>query len=397
MLSALTTRHAVRNRWGFAARRSFAACSLTAMVLLLSPATLLLATPSESDQLKKENQELRDKLQQYRALEEDLAAQRVAEKAEKQIKIWISLGGAAILLVAAVGFKWVKDYTRDLVTKKLDAVAAEHIESVIQSEGQRQMAAIVERHEAEIQLFAKQRIDQIITATNPIGAQAVSAPDVPVKAGQIDYASEMQTVRSQGGEGSVIGFATAYALEYQLWKKRHEKVRLSPRYIYYEARKKARGDISMDSGALFRDALAILKTKGAVPEAAWPYKSGEYMNEPPPDVEQALRYKIKSYSRLRNIDEIKSSLQENGPVVSGVTLYGSAMSDETAKNGRLPPAVASDHVLGGHALCLVGYNDERRELKFINSWGEDWGDHGYGYMPYDYADRFVTESWAITV
>ena len=68
------------------------------------------------------------------------------------------------------------------------------------------------------------------------------------------------------------------------------------------------------------------------------------------------------------------------------------MSDETARNGRLPLAVASDHVLGGHALCLVGYNDERRELKFINSWGKDWGDHGYGYMPYDYADRFVTES-----
>ena len=103
MPPALTSRHAVRSRWGFAARSSLAACSLAAMVLLLSPATLLIAAPSESDQLKKENQELRDKLQQYRALEEDLAAQRVAEKAEKQIKIWISLGGAAILIVQRWG------------------------------------------------------------------------------------------------------------------------------------------------------------------------------------------------------------------------------------------------------------------------------------------------------
>jgi len=27
----------------------------------------------------------------------------------------------------------------------------------------------------------------------------------------------------------VVGFAAAYALEYQIWKKRHEKVWLSPR------------------------------------------------------------------------------------------------------------------------------------------------------------------------
>src|SRR5713226_496476 len=104
----------VRRRAGFAA-----------MILLLSPAGLLCAAPSDADQLRKENQELREKLQQYKALEEDLAAQHVAEKAEKQIKIWISLSGAAILLVVVVGFKWIKDYTRDLVTRKLDAVAAE--------------------------------------------------------------------------------------------------------------------------------------------------------------------------------------------------------------------------------------------------------------------------------
>jgi len=41
-------------------------------------------------------------------------------------------------------------------------------------------------------------------------------------------------------------------------------------------------------------------------------------------------------------------------------------------------------VVGGHAVCIVGYDDRKKLLKFINSWGEDWGAQGYGYLPYDY-------------
>jgi len=50
-------------------------------------------------------------------------------------------------------------------------------------------------------------------------------------------------------------------------------------------------------------------------------------------------------------------------VISGVK-YDSAIADARAKTGRPPLASASDHMLGGHALCVVGYNDERRELRF---------------------------------
>ena len=44
---------------------------------------------------------------------------------------------------------------------------------------------------------------------------------------------------------------------------------------------------------------------------------------------------------------------------------------------------ASGESSGGHAICLIGYDDSKRAFKFINSWGSDWGLNGYGWISYD--------------
>lgn len=43
---------------------------------------------------------------------------------------------------------------------------------------------------------------------------------------------------------------------------------------------------------------------------------------------------------------------------------------------------------GGHAVLLVGYNDEKGVFLFKNSWGEEWGQRGYGFATADHVDRF---------
>lgn len=64
---------------------------------------------------------------------------------------------------------------------------------------------------------------------------------------------------------------------------------------------------------------------------------------------------------------------------------------EDIVSGKIPYALlnrtsvneAGDEVsnYGGHVVTLVGYND--KGFIFKNSWGTDWGDHGYGYISYD--------------
>lgn len=61
------------------------------------------------------------------------------------------------------------------------------------------------------------------------------------------------------------------------------------------------------------------------------------------------------------------------------------VSEETARTGVIPyPLVQSEPFHGGHALTCVGYDDMKQHFIVLNSWGDVWGDKGYGYIPYSF-------------
>jgi C1A family cysteine protease len=58
-----------------------------------------------------------------------------------------------------------------------------------------------------------------------------------------------------------------------------------------------------------------------------------------------------------------------------------------------------EHIIGGHAVLAVGYDDAKQVLIVRNSWGPAWGYQGYFYMPYAYTalktggQPLVSEWW----
>ena len=52
-------------------------------------------------------------------------------------------------------------------------------------------------------------------------------------------------------------------------------------------------------------------------------------------------------------------------------------------------------VKGGHAMVVVGYDDEKAAFKILNSWGSDWGDRGCGWIAYARFATVVKEAYVV--
>ena len=49
--------------------------------------------------------------------------------------------------------------------------------------------------------------------------------------------------------------------------------------------------------------------------------------------------------------------------------------------------------VGGHAVALVGFDDEKKAWLIKNSWGEDWGEHGYAWISYSDPSGVANLTW----
>jgi C1A family cysteine protease len=207
----------------------------------------------------------------------------------------------------------------------------------------------------------------------------------------------MPEVRDSGCEGSCVGFAVAAALEDQIRKSQAKDVTISPRYIYYYARKQGGFATDRDTGAHLKDAVVALLYRGAVAEEVWPYQAGEFAARPTPQVERARHYRISEVRRIRNLDKLRTALQEDRSVVGGLCLFQSACADDACATGRIPMPDPDETIDSAAAVNFVDFDDGRRLLKFRSPWGDQWGDHGYGYVSYDYARQFLSDAWAIAL
>ena len=198
---------------------------------------------------------------------------------------------------------------------------------------------------------------------------------------EFDVTPQMSPIKHQGKEGACVGFAGVAVKEY------HEKIDygftddryidLSERFLYEESKK-----ISGHSeGTTLVACAKVLVKLGVCEEDFWEYFAKDKRQSLPGAYHNALKFKVEPmWTRITNEKELKASLVKFGAIIIGVKVYNNWYKE---KNGHIPDRKGwFNKLLGGHAICLVGYNDKTGEYKFKNSWGEGWGDNGYGYMSY---------------
>ena len=199
----------------------------------------------------------------------------------------------------------------------------------------------------------------------------------------VDLRNYATPVEDQGQLGSCTGHAIAEAIEI-LNKKNGKSTEVSRMFIYYYERL-LEGTVNYDSGAYIRDGIKATYTYGAPLETFWPYNVSKFRASPSSAaINDAARRKVTLYERAMDFNACINSLANGYPVIVGFTVYSSFVSGNWYRTtANMPyPNTRSESVLGGHAVLLVGYNNNTQRFIVKNSWGPGWGDKGYFYMPY---------------
>ena len=224
----------------------------------------------------------------------------------------------------------------------------------------------------------------------------VYAPKAIVLPRTVDLRANCSAVDDQGDLGSCTGNAIAGIVEY-LDRKAGKNIDVSRLFIYYEERVLI-GTVSYDSGAYIRDGIKVLNKKGAPLETIWPYSINKFATKPNLlSYTDAARRKAGTYEKVLNFNGVKNALARGFPVVVGFDVYESFYN--IGSNGIMPyPNVNREQLLGGHAVAIVGYNDNTQRFIVRNSWGTNWADRGYFYMPYRVIQNTSMSSdfWIIT-
>eukprot|EP00438_Fugacium_kawagutii_P014357 Skav227969 [mRNA] locus=scaffold5474:32072:32980:+ [translate_table: standard] len=211
---------------------------------------------------------------------------------------------------------------------------------------------------------------------------------------------------NQGHLGSCTANALAAAFHFTLHKmtvEGHPEFKdftPSRLYIYYNERY-VEGSVDRDAGAMIRDGIKVMEKLGVCPESMWKYDDGPTFFKTQPEkqcYELGQKCKVKGYARVaQNLDQMKQCIKNGYPFVFGFTVLTSFSDEQVVKTGKMLMPPPGDKVRGGHAVTAVGFDDFQQVFIVRNSWGEDWGDRGYFYMPYAYIcdPQLAQDFWAI--
>lgn len=209
-------------------------------------------------------------------------------------------------------------------------------------------------------------------------------------------------IADQKNVGSCVACTIAQIKHSQEYEELGDTDMFSAAYIYAN-----RKDTDYQGSGMYpREALQNLVEDGICHQKDFPgYDSYEYDVLKARYISQkdnldkiAKPYRIASYYRLNDLEDIKTALYTVGYCQICYPVYKCLYNPD--KNGFIKyNKLSRGKNYGGHSMTCVGYSDKKQALAIVNSWGKDYGtsieevaDGGCIWIPYDYE---FTESWAV--
>jgi hypothetical protein len=199
-------------------------------------------------------------------------------------------------------------------------------------------------------------------------------------------------VMTQDGN-SCTGHAVA-AMVNAILGNQDDTTHVSPYMLYALARRYDEFEGEADVGSSLRGALKGWYYHGVLPESEWP--ALDMPSAPDLDLDEgvatlALQRPLGAFYRVNSarLDDMQSAINELFGIVASAAVHDGWHKPKVVtrtvsrkkQTMHVITRTAESKAIGGHAFCIVGYND----VGFLvqNSWGEEWADHGFATLPYD--------------
>jgi C1A family cysteine protease len=181
--------------------------------------------------------------------------------------------------------------------------------------------------------------------------------------------------------------------------------------------------VTGDTGAWLRNVMGALTLCGVPEEKYWPYtdqpgaEPDGFDREPPAfvyavaDNYEAVKYfchdpQGANIQPKTVLSTVKKYLAAGIPSMFG--FWGFPSFEHANVKGGIPYPCPNEKAQWGHAIAAVGYDDGKKikntlcnsetegALLIRNSWGINWGDKGYGWLPYDYVlNKLALDFWSL--
>lgn len=201
------------------------------------------------------------------------------------------------------------------------------------------------------------------------------------------FLNDTQMIQAPILDQGNLGSCLPNAVSAQFYILSVGKIILSRLQLYMITRATDGSSLTEDSGSTIRGCMKAISKYGLTSEKIWPYNISNFDKLAPlPAFTNTYKLNKFVYTFIKqDLTSIKQVLSSGNPIVIGILVYSSFESDNATNYGIIPlPNTSKETLLGGHAVLLIGYDDKTSVFKFQNSWGTEWGDKGYGYIPYSY-------------
>jgi hypothetical protein len=225
---------------------------------------------------------------------------------------------------------------------------------------------------------------------------------------KISYRAYTPAVLDQGNTATCVGYSVAYSqLSTQqniLMGVTNEYQKLframDPNFIYSLIREM--GDLWCEKGTSMIDAFSVLKSYGCKPMIWSPWLTCNDHKVALEDFTLAVasNYAINNYAAIpmdvNVINSVKKALQQRLIVSCGIQLTESFAKGSSVSFGNYSPR-KGESFIGGHAMCVIGYDDNRNGGSFevMNSYGSKYGDKGFVWIKYADFYNLVSEAYIV--